>query len=122
MQPWFVRENKWRAARYGMDAIIIQNAAGHSPENRPGAERVLSNSREGGQNREREGKDNDECSDHLYTPSFPAYTNQSKNALPVSGTPHDVAYSAYMHPTNPPATFVLRNSAGTSSLTGCHRS
>ena len=28
MQPWFVRENKWRAARYGMDAIIIQNAGG----------------------------------------------------------------------------------------------
>jgi carboxylate-amine ligase len=28
MQPWFVRENKWRAARYGMDAIIIRNAAG----------------------------------------------------------------------------------------------
>jgi carboxylate-amine ligase len=28
MQPWFVRENKWRAARYGMDAIIIQDAAG----------------------------------------------------------------------------------------------
>ncbi|GAA2889979.1 putative glutamate--cysteine ligase 2 [Actinoplanes cyaneus] len=28
MQPWFVRENKWRAARYGLDAIIIQNAAG----------------------------------------------------------------------------------------------
>ncbi|MFC7530903.1 glutamate--cysteine ligase [Actinoplanes sp. GCM10030250] len=28
LQPWFVRENKWRAARYGMDAIIIQNAAG----------------------------------------------------------------------------------------------
>ena len=28
MQPWFVRENKWRAARYGMDAIIVQNAAG----------------------------------------------------------------------------------------------
>ena len=28
MQPWFVRENKWRAARYGMDAIVIQNAAG----------------------------------------------------------------------------------------------
>ncbi|GIF23946.1 carboxylate-amine ligase [Actinoplanes tereljensis] len=28
MQPWFVRENKWRTARYGMDAIIIQNAAG----------------------------------------------------------------------------------------------
>ncbi len=28
LQPWFVRENKWRAARYGMDAIIIQNSAG----------------------------------------------------------------------------------------------
>jgi len=23
MQPWFVRENKWRAARYGLDAEII---------------------------------------------------------------------------------------------------
>jgi carboxylate-amine ligase len=28
MQPWFVRENKWRAARYGMDAIVICNRAG----------------------------------------------------------------------------------------------
>lgn len=28
IQPWFVRENKWRAARYGMDAIIIQNSRG----------------------------------------------------------------------------------------------
>jgi carboxylate-amine ligase len=28
MQPWFVRENKWRAARYGLDAEIIVNAAG----------------------------------------------------------------------------------------------
>ncbi|MGU3411511.1 glutamate--cysteine ligase [Microbacterium sp. M1A1_1b] len=28
MQPWFVRENKWRAARYGMDAEIIINVAG----------------------------------------------------------------------------------------------
>jgi carboxylate-amine ligase len=28
LQPWFVRENKWRAARYGMDAIIICNPAG----------------------------------------------------------------------------------------------
>ncbi|MEU8819787.1 glutamate--cysteine ligase [Actinoplanes sp. NPDC048796] len=28
LQPWFVHENKWRAARYGMEAIIIQNAAG----------------------------------------------------------------------------------------------
>ena len=28
MQPWFVRENKWRAARYGLDAAIITDAAG----------------------------------------------------------------------------------------------
>ncbi|XVV09906.1 glutamate--cysteine ligase [Actinoplanes sp. CA-131856] len=28
LQPWFVHENKWRAARYGMEAIIIQNSAG----------------------------------------------------------------------------------------------
>lgn len=29
MQPWYVRENKWRAARYGMDAIIIQDSHGN---------------------------------------------------------------------------------------------
>ncbi|GAB2749822.1 glutamate--cysteine ligase [Amycolatopsis magusensis] len=29
MPPWHVQENKWRAARYGMDAIIILDAAGH---------------------------------------------------------------------------------------------
>jgi len=29
MQPWFVRENKWRAARYGLDAIIITDSAGN---------------------------------------------------------------------------------------------
>lgn len=23
LQPWFVRENKWRAARYGLDAVVI---------------------------------------------------------------------------------------------------
>ncbi|WP_439694398.1 glutamate--cysteine ligase [Curtobacterium sp. SP.BCo] len=28
MQSWFVRENKWRAARYGMEAEVITNAAG----------------------------------------------------------------------------------------------
>ena len=28
MQPWFVRENKWRAARYGLGAEIILDAAG----------------------------------------------------------------------------------------------
>ncbi|MBT2514338.1 glutamate--cysteine ligase [Arthrobacter sp. ISL-30] len=27
MPPWHVQENKWRAARYGMDAIIILDAA-----------------------------------------------------------------------------------------------
>jgi carboxylate-amine ligase len=29
LQPWFVRENKWRGARYGMDAIIIQDSHGN---------------------------------------------------------------------------------------------
>ena len=28
MQPWFLHENKWRSARYGMDAIVILNSAG----------------------------------------------------------------------------------------------
>ncbi|GFZ77552.1 glutamate--cysteine ligase [Nesterenkonia alkaliphila] len=28
MPPWYVKENKWRAARYGMDAIIILNEQG----------------------------------------------------------------------------------------------
>lgn len=28
LQPWFVRENKWRAARYGLDARVIVDAAG----------------------------------------------------------------------------------------------
>lgn len=28
LPPWFAQENKWRSARYGMDAIIITNAAG----------------------------------------------------------------------------------------------
>jgi carboxylate-amine ligase len=27
--PWLVRENKWRAARYGLDAEIITDRAGH---------------------------------------------------------------------------------------------
>jgi glutamate---cysteine ligase / carboxylate-amine ligase len=26
MPPWHVQENKWRAARYGLDAVIIQDA------------------------------------------------------------------------------------------------
>jgi carboxylate-amine ligase len=28
MQPWFVQENKWRSARYGMDAILILDESG----------------------------------------------------------------------------------------------
>jgi carboxylate-amine ligase len=28
LQPWFVRENKWRAARYGLDAEIILDSGG----------------------------------------------------------------------------------------------
>ncbi|MCC4907116.1 glutamate--cysteine ligase [Microbacterium sp. cx-59] len=28
LQPWFVRENKWRAARYGMDAELIVGSDG----------------------------------------------------------------------------------------------
>lgn len=28
LQPWYVRENKWRAARYGLDAILIVNSDG----------------------------------------------------------------------------------------------
>ncbi len=29
MQPWFVRENKWRAARYGLDAEVILDSEGN---------------------------------------------------------------------------------------------
>src|SRR5690606_31835285 len=29
IQPWFVRENKWRAARYGLDARVIVDREGH---------------------------------------------------------------------------------------------
>jgi carboxylate-amine ligase len=28
LQPWFVRENKWRAARYGLDARVIVDRDG----------------------------------------------------------------------------------------------
>ncbi|MFC4223435.1 glutamate--cysteine ligase [Lysinibacter cavernae] len=34
LQPWFIRENKWRAARYGIDATVIVS--------REGAERPVS--------------------------------------------------------------------------------
>ncbi|SFJ81487.1 glutamate--cysteine ligase [Cellulomonas sp. KH9] len=29
LPPWFAQENKWRSARYGMDAIVITDAAGN---------------------------------------------------------------------------------------------
>lgn len=29
LQPWFVQENKWRSARYGMDAILILDEHGN---------------------------------------------------------------------------------------------
>ncbi|TBN56175.1 glutamate--cysteine ligase [Glaciihabitans arcticus] len=32
LQPWYVRENKWRAARYGLDAIIIKDSHGNEGE------------------------------------------------------------------------------------------
>ena len=28
LPPWHAQENKWRAARYGLDAIVILSAAG----------------------------------------------------------------------------------------------
>lgn len=41
MQPWFVQENKWRSARYGMDAIVIVNAAGDEELVTDAVERLL---------------------------------------------------------------------------------
>jgi len=41
MQPWFVQENKWRSARYGMDAIIITNARGDEELVADAVERLL---------------------------------------------------------------------------------
>ncbi|MFD5866794.1 glutamate--cysteine ligase [Agromyces sp. NPDC127015] len=28
LQPWYTRENKWRAARYGLEAVVIADASG----------------------------------------------------------------------------------------------
>ncbi|MCD5346861.1 glutamate--cysteine ligase [Agromyces sp. H3Y2-19a] len=28
LQPWYTRENKWRAARYGLEAVVITDASG----------------------------------------------------------------------------------------------
>ena len=35
MPPWHHQENKWRAARYGLDAVVIRDAQNHE---RPVAE------------------------------------------------------------------------------------
>lgn len=41
LQPWFAQENKWRSARYGMDAIIILDAAGDEELVTDAVERLL---------------------------------------------------------------------------------
>jgi carboxylate-amine ligase len=41
LPPWFVQENKWRSARYGMDAIVITNAAGDEELVSDAVERLL---------------------------------------------------------------------------------
>ena len=41
MPPWFVQENKWRSARYGMDAIIILDAHGEERLVTDAVERLL---------------------------------------------------------------------------------
>lgn len=38
LQPWYTRENKWRAARYGLDAVVITDASGSE---RPVADDLL---------------------------------------------------------------------------------
>ncbi|AEG43499.1 glutamate--cysteine ligase [Isoptericola variabilis] len=41
MPPWYVHENKWRAARYGMDAIIILDDEGREELVTDAVERLL---------------------------------------------------------------------------------
>ncbi|WP_225753037.1 glutamate--cysteine ligase [Actinotalea sp. Marseille-Q4924] len=41
LQPWFAQENKWRSARYGMDAIIITSAQGDEELVGDAVERML---------------------------------------------------------------------------------
>lgn len=41
LQPWFAQENKWRSARYGMDAIIITSARGDEELVSDAVERML---------------------------------------------------------------------------------
>ncbi|ALU40634.1 carboxylate--amine ligase [Kocuria flava] len=41
LQPWHVRENKWRAARYGLDAQVITDAENTERDLREDLERLL---------------------------------------------------------------------------------
>lgn len=41
LPPWFAQENKWRSARYGMDAIIILDRAGEEELVTDAVERLL---------------------------------------------------------------------------------
>ncbi|MCB1274624.1 MAG: glutamate--cysteine ligase [Leucobacter sp.] len=41
LQPWFVRENKWRAARYGLEAEVIVDADGRQTPLRDDLARLL---------------------------------------------------------------------------------
>ncbi|XBH20600.1 glutamate--cysteine ligase [Jonesiaceae bacterium BS-20] len=41
MQPWFAQENKWRSARYGMDAILILDSDGNEELVTHGVARIL---------------------------------------------------------------------------------
>ena len=41
LQPWYVRENKWRAARYGLDARVIVDQEGTQVPLREDIERVI---------------------------------------------------------------------------------
>lgn len=41
MPPWFLSENKWRSARYGMDAVLILNADGEEEPITATTERML---------------------------------------------------------------------------------
>jgi len=41
MPDWYVAENKWRSARYGMDAILIVNSAGEEELVSDTVERML---------------------------------------------------------------------------------
>lgn len=41
LPPWFVQENKWRSARYGMDAILILDRAGEEELVRDDVTRLL---------------------------------------------------------------------------------